>query len=223
METETSDRPFESLEWYRAAVRSSRQDERGAARVWSWLKGVECLTVHISVFAIGIVALFVLNLLRSPEDLWVDRAGAAWALLLTIHGVAIGLIWAIGLLDKDDDEALQIIPDAEWRRTSGAWPGASNNAPAATGHSTVVPAQSETPVPPPETVVHPSPAGRQSRETVPPGWSAWGNGAQEPTSTDEKVSWKEAATWLSRSGRGRRPTATETPPREASPPGGSST
>lgn len=225
METETRGRPFESLEWYRAAVRSSYHDERSATRVWSWLKGIEFLTVHISVFAIGIVALFVLNLLRSPENLWVDRAGAAWALLLTIHGVVIGLIWAIGLLGKEENEALQIIPDAEWRRTAASWPSAPNDGLAAGHAPIVVSGRSQVPpVPPPDSVPNRPPVREEPMDTVPSGWSAWRDGAQESASTDEpKVSWKEAASWLSRTGRGRAPAANETPPGDAPPSGGSST
>lgn len=229
MGTETPGRPLESLEWYRAAVRSNRSDERGAARILSWLKGIEFLTVHISVFAIGIVALIVINLLRSPDDLWVDRVGAAWALLLTIHGVTIGLIWAIGLLNRDDDEALQIIPDAEWRRTSGSWPQAVTRVPPATAEPTPpVPrattaaagwTQAATPSPrPPDAAT----ADGQPPQAVPPGWSAWGQGAEQSPPPDEpKASWKEAASWLTRSGRGRRPAPAEEPRRDSPPPGGS--
>ncbi len=234
MGTETPGRPFESLEWYRAVVRSNRSDERGVARVLSWLKGIEFLTVHISVFAIGIVALLVLNLLRSPGDLWVDRAGAAWAMLLTIHGVAIGLIWAIGLLSKDEDEALQVIPDAEWRRTSASWPRAVTKVPPATAAATVTTpptAQGATPVAaasndaPAAQQAHPpvSPAaGGRPPQTMPPGWSAWGQGVEQSPPTDEtKASWKEAATWLTRSGRGRRPVPAEETRGDPSPPGAS--
>lgn len=237
MGTETPDRPFESLEWYRAAVRSNRSDERGAARVLSWLKGIEFLTVHISVFAVGVVALLVINLLRSPQDLWVDRAGAAWAMLLTIHAVSIGLIWAIGLLGKDDHEALQVIPDAEWRRSSASWPRAVvKKGPPATAIATSA-HQGGTPAAPAsgeELAAQPahqpsSPAADgqppQPMPPGPPGWSAWGQETgQVPPSAEPnepKASWKEAATWLTRSGRGRRPSSTEAPPGDRSPPSGS--
>lgn len=222
MDSETPNRPFESLEWYREAVRAHRQDDRGAARVLSWLKSADCLTVHISVFAVGLVALMVFNLLRSPDDLWIDRAGAAWALLLTIHGVGIGLLWAVSQLGNDDDQALQVIPDVESRRRSGSWPVAKPDGPAspvspigpvpADGHGerSIVPAPVRTP--PPVTGQFPSPS---------PGWSSWGSngGGPAPSSDEPKASWKETASWLTRGGQGRSPAPVDKPMDDARPPG----
>lgn len=207
METETPGRPFESLEWYRAAVRSGRE-ERGAARVLSWLRGLGFLTVHISVFAVGIVVLIVINLLRSPEDLWVDRAGAAWALLLTIHVGAIGLAWAIGLLGKEDSDALRVIPDAEWRRAPTSWPVAVNKVPSPAAQTTAAATHPPEPgeqAPSPATNPTPPPMTGRPAEPVQPGWSGWGEGVEQlPSPGESKASWKEAATWLTRSGRGQR-------------------
>lgn len=218
---------MESLEWYKAAVRSNRPDERGMARILSWLKGVGFLTAHISVFAVGIVVLLVINLLRSPEDLWVDRAGAAWALLLVIHGVAIGLIWAIELLLKDDDEALQVVPSSGWQNTSAPWPqtarmvsptGAQQQGanPVPAGNRAELAAQSALRPTPPAT-------DGQQGQPVPPGWSAWGRGVEQSPPPDEpKASWKEAATWLTRSGRARPTAPTERPHSDPPAPDGSS-
>lgn len=222
MDPETPNRPFESLEWYREAVRGHRHDDRGAARVLSWLKSADGLTVHISVFAVGVVALLVINLLRSPDDLWIDRAGAAWALLLTIHGVGIGLIWAIAQLGNDDHQALQVIPDAEWRRQSGAWPAPPHSDPGiAAARTAPVPAEGQgaqiavsVPVrtPPPVT-----------GQFVPPasGWSSWGENGGEPAAAGDepKASWKETATWLTRSGPGRSPAAIDKPVDDTTPSG----
>lgn len=225
MGTETPERPFESLEWYRAATRPDRSGERGAARIVSWFKGIGFLTGHISVFAVGIVALLIVNLLRSPQDLWIDRVGAAWAMLITIHGVAIGLVWAIGLLGKDDDRALQIIPDAEWRRTSASWPQevpeASASAMARRDNPALPARQAEPAVEPTGTSAAQSDG--HVPQPVPPGWSAWGQGADHsPPSDEPKASWKEAASWISRSGRGRRPSATERRRDDSRPDGGPS-
>lgn len=209
METDTSGRPFESLEWYRAAVRA---DERDPPGIMSWLKGIGFLSAHISVFAVGIVALLIINLLRSPQDLWVDRAGAAWAMLLTIHAVAIGLVWAIGLLGKDDHQALQIVPDAEWRRPSASWPQAASSVPATATSPGEIPApasgKADTAVQPARPEAPPSDGHRT--QPVPPGWSSWGQEAERPPASDEpRVSWKEAASWLARTTRTRRSPVTD--------------
>lgn len=227
METETPGRPFESLEWYRAAVRSSQSDERGVARLLTWLRGVEFLTAHISVFAVGIVALLIINLLRSPEDLWVDRVGAAWAMLLIIHGVGIGLVWAIALLGKDDDEALQVIPSAEWRHTSPSWPRAVKvDSPAGSHPQSVTPGVArsrEELAAQPARLPVPLSADGQQAHAVPPSWSAWGHGSEPSSPADEpKASWREAAVWLTQSDRGRQPTPTEGPPSDPPLSGGSS-
>lgn len=196
---ESRGRPFESLDWYRAAVRAERQEGGSADRLRSWLTGLGFLTVHVSVFAVGIVALVAVNLLRSPQDLWADRAGAAWALLLTIHAVAIGLVWAVRLLGKEEPAALQVIPDAEWRRPA-SWPVTKADAPAPQAHPPVTSAtqtsgapSSAPDAPPAPTVASPGP---------PPGWSSWGQSQTQTTptvaTTEPKPSWKEAATWLIR-------------------------
>lgn len=190
----------------------------------SWLKSADFLAVHISMFAVGIVALLVINLLRSPDDLWMDRAGAAWALLLTIHGVGIGLTWAIAQLGNDDHQALQVIPDAEWRRRPGSWPVADSDPAIAAARTAQVSAEGQgattavsTPVrtPPPVTGQFPAPS---------PGWSSWGENGGEPVSAGDepKASWKETATWLTRSGRGGSPAPADKPEDETMPSGGSS-
>lgn len=225
MDPETPNRPFESLEWYREAVRVHRHDDSGGARALSWLKSADFLTVHISAFAIGIVTLLVINLLRSPDDLWVDRAGAAWALLLTIHGVGIGLLWAIGQLGNDDHQALQVIPDREWQGRPGSWPVAKHDPPTVSvtpaapvpdegqrGHTAVsAPVRPSLPV-----------TGQFSPPST--GWSFWGDNGGRPNPADDepKASWKETATWLTRGGQGSPPAPGDKPGDDARPPGGAS-
>lgn len=204
MDTDTrgsQGRPFESLDWYRAAVRAESQDDGSAARLRSWLTGLGFLTVHVSAFAVGIVALVAVNLLRSPQDLWADRAGAAWALLLTIHAVAIGLVWAIRLLGKEEPAPLQVIPDAEWRRPA-SWPVRKADAPLPPASPPVTSAAHS-----PGTATSTPEASRASTSATPeppPGWSSWGQEQPPapPTPTaaanEPRASWKEAATWLTR-------------------------
>jgi len=210
METETPGRSFEPLDWYREAVGSNRMAAWSPARLGEWLKGAEFLIAHISVFAVGIVALIVINLLRSPTELWVDRVGAAWALLLIIHGAAVALIRAIEFLEKEDSEALQAVPNPEWRQAPASWPRTVTMVPPDGADP-----QGATPFPAPN-AQRPAPASPQrlarpadgnQPQPLPPGWSAWGQSVEQPPQPDEpKASWKEAATWLT-SGGGRRQAA----------------
>lgn len=225
MDPETPNRPFESLEWYRDAVRAHRHNDGGGARALSWLKSADCLTVHISVFAVGIVTLLVINLLRSPDDLWIDRAGAAWALLLTIHGVGIGLLWAIAQLGNDDHQALQVIPDAEWRRRSGAWQVAKHDPPTVSVTRTApVPDEGQREHTTVSAPVRPSLPVTGQFSPPSTGWSSWeeNGGRTEPGNDEPKASWKETATWLTRGGKSSQTAPADKPGDETRPSGGSS-
>ncbi|MBA2246896.1 MAG: hypothetical protein H0W23_02115 [Chloroflexia bacterium] len=108
-------RPFESLDWYRQASRSGSGGLGSGARLLDWARGIGFLTLHVSIYALGIVTMFVLNLLRSPDRIWVDRAIPIWTLIVIIHAVLVGLLWAIGQLNREDDGPLLIVSDANWR------------------------------------------------------------------------------------------------------------
>lgn len=220
METETPGRSFESLDWYREAVGSNRIAAWSPARLGAWFRGAEFLIAHISVFAVGIVALIIVNFLRSPTDLWVDRVGAAWALLIIIHGAALALIRAIEFLEKEESEEVQAVPHPEWRQAPASWPQTVTMIPRdgadPQGASSFPAPNPQRPAPAP--LQQPArPAGGDQPEPLPPGWSAWGQPVEPSPQPDEpKASWKEAATWLARGG-GRRQAAQADRPRSDPP------
>lgn len=67
-----------------------------------WLKGAGFLVFHIDLFLVGIAALLLLNISRSPGHIWVGGVMWRWGLLLGIHGMATLLIWLIGLLLSEE-------------------------------------------------------------------------------------------------------------------------
>ncbi|CAA9558311.1 MAG: hypothetical protein AVDCRST_MAG87-1370 [uncultured Thermomicrobiales bacterium] len=111
-------RPFESLDWYRQASRSGSGSLGAGGRFLDWARGIGFLSLHVSMLALGSVAMFVVNLLRSPERIWVDRAIPIWTLIVIIHAVLVGLLWAIGQLNREDDGPLLVVSDARWRAAS---------------------------------------------------------------------------------------------------------
>lgn len=125
-------RPFESLDWYRQAARSGSGGLGTGARLLDWARGIGFLTLHISIFALGIVTMFVVNLLRSPDRIWVDRAIPIWTLIVIIHAVVVGLLWAIGQLNREDDGPLLVVSDAQWRNAA-TWAGSAESSPPTIG------------------------------------------------------------------------------------------
>jgi hypothetical protein len=180
-------RPFESLEWYRqAARRGFAEDERGIDIVQA-VTGFTFLRAHVSVYAVTIVTLAVINLLRTPEDIWADRAIMAWTVLLLIHAVGTGTIWAVRQWNADDlEEPLRVDPSA-WRQSAMfAWgaPGAA--------------------APEPQDVPYRVTDGQKDDEEetqVVSTWNDWARAAATPPPPPgERASWSEAsaAAWLER-------------------------
>jgi hypothetical protein len=175
-------RPFESLAWYRDAARNGFRDEQPEKPFLAWLQGFGLLQAHISVYALGIVALYSINLVRDPGDSWAERWILAWTVLVLIHAVVVGLLWALKQWNADEpDEPLLMT-----RRPMGpAWampPAEQANAREA---SFRVNEPSQDPV-----------------EAAP--WSDWNGelpGPEIPES--ERASWSEAAAaaWLDRTGQ----------------------
>jgi hypothetical protein len=176
-------RPFESLDWYREAARRGFAEDDRDRRLVTFLTGGDLLRLHISVFAVTIVALAVINLLRSPESIWVDRVFMVWALLLVIHGIGVGAIWAVRQWNAEDpDEPVQLSP-SQWQQA----PMFGWGAPGAT------PTQAQEAqfrvAPPPDAPTTPSP------------WADWANVTEaKETPESERASWSEATvtSWLQR-------------------------
>lgn len=200
-------RPFESLDWYRAATRSGLGGRTARERFLDWVRGIGFLSLHVSVFALGIVTMFVVNLLRAPDDIWVDRSIPIWSLIVVIHAGLVGLDWAIASLNRDDDEPIRVVSDANWR-VAETWPTNDPTAPlpeGPVGTATTVtterevvtaeeteaveaPAQRSAP-PPPAPTSSASPAGPPTK------WTGWESDIpQRVDSNDpERASWREAA------------------------------
>jgi hypothetical protein len=151
------------------------------------------LHAHVSFFAAGIVTMLLANLIRTPEDVWAGRWIMAWTVLLLVHAVVIGLLWAMQQWNADaPDEALHMRPP---REREGA-PSFSWGLGDTTGTD-------------PQEVDFRVSDGRRTgatagppQATPAPGWTAWNIADQEPEDPPpgERASWKEAsaAAWLDR-------------------------
>lgn len=175
-------RPFESLAWYRDAARNGFRDEEPDNQLVAWLRGLGLLQAHISLYALGIVALYSINLIQDPGGSWAERWILAWTVLVLIHAVVVGLLWALRQWNADDpDEPLLMT-----RRPGGAaWA-----------------------MPPPEAANAQEASFRVNETDVGPvqaePWSDWNGempGPEIPAS--ERASWSEAAAaaWLDRTGQ----------------------
>jgi hypothetical protein len=59
-----------------------------------WLIGLGLLRLHLVVFAVGAVGILLLNLYRSPGDLWAAEALRLWAIILGCHAAALLTGWS---------------------------------------------------------------------------------------------------------------------------------
>lgn len=164
------------------------------------------LHAHICVFAVSIVVMFLVNLLRDPGHIWADRWIMAWTVLVLIHAVAVGIVWGIRLWNADaPDEPLQMSNSGGWRQSPMfAWGSTSEGNPDAQDVDYRV--ASTGPTPP----VDPAPPAEGT-----PGWTGWNAEPETPTPpASERASWKEAsaAAWLNRGDKTPAPPATETKP-----------
>lgn len=82
--------------------RAQRWVTAGKSRQW-W-NGLGLLRFHFSVYVAVVPILFVVNLIQSPADLWIDRAALAWLALLVLHAAVVGLIWAIAIWQREATE-----------------------------------------------------------------------------------------------------------------------
>jgi hypothetical protein len=181
--SQPTNRPFESLDWYRDAARRGFAEDDRDRRLVTFLTGGDLLRLHISLFAVTIVVLAVINLLRSPESIWVDSVLMGWALLLVIHGIGAGAIWAVRQWNAEDpDEPVQLSP-SQWQQA----PMFGWGAPGAT--TTEAQEAQFRVAPQPEAPTTPSP------------WADWANVTEtKETPESERASWSEATvtSWLQR-------------------------
>lgn len=75
--------------------------------------------LHVSIFAIGSVALLALNLLARSESIWADTWISAWGVLVLIHAVVASIATlAIQLLAEDEEirpaDEVQWSPATTW-------------------------------------------------------------------------------------------------------------
>jgi len=89
-----------------------------------WLKGAGFLVFHVDLFLVGIAALLLLNVARSPDHLWITGVFWRWGLLLVIHGMVTLLIWLIGMLLSEERPGAGTY-EAEWSPTSHTHTGTS--------------------------------------------------------------------------------------------------
>jgi len=185
-------RPFESLEWYRDAVRNNFRDDAPQPALARWAGGMGMLHAHVCLFAAGVVVLFLVNLIRSPGDIWAAPWIMAWTVLLLIHAVVIGLLWAIRLWNDDaPDEALLMAPAREREQPPpSSWSMRDADTRDAQEVDFRVAAARRQ-----EVLVQRADGHAEN------GWTAWtaSDAAVEPPPS-ERASWKEAsaAAWLER-------------------------
>lgn len=201
-------RPFESLEWYRNAARNNFRDDdprRGLAR---WASGFGLLHTHVSLFAVGTVVLLVINLIRTPEDVWAGRWIMAWTVLLLLHAVVIGFLWALKQWDSEaPDEALLMTPSREREPPpvfSWGLDGANGQDAQDVDFRVTTATRRDVPTRSPDS----------NASSTWAGWNTIDQDEEPPAS--ERASWKEAsaAAWLERS----RSTPTPNPPKPRAKP-----
>lgn len=197
-------RPFESLEWYRDATRSGPGGGSTSGRFLDWVRGIGFLSLHVSAYALGIVTMFVANLLRSPDDIWVDRSIPIWTLIVVIHAGVVGLVWAVGMLNRDDDDPIRVVSDASWRQAK-TWPSEALLASSTDGEATA-PASAmarepvgagDSAVARDETVSQPAPILPAAEGATEPAvkWSGWESDVPQriDPGDPDRASWQEAA------------------------------
>lgn len=138
-----------------------------------WLYRVQRFSLvrtHISLFAVGSVLLFSVNLLSASSSIWADNWVSSWALLVIIHAIVAGIATlAIQLLAEDDD--IRPASEVSWASVA-TWVSSVRN-----------PTSAPNPEPP-------APSGNTD---------PWHTPTPEPElNASDRVSWKAAsdAAWL---------------------------
>lgn len=66
-----------------------------ASRVLRWIFGFGFFSVHLGIYLIGGLTLLMINLYRSPEDLWVGGPLLRWGVVVIIHLLGAIVTWAV--------------------------------------------------------------------------------------------------------------------------------
>ena len=186
-------RPFESLEWYREAARNNFRDDDPRGGLAGWVSGFGMLHAHIGLFAAGIVAMLLINLIRTPESIWAGRWIMAWTVLVLIHAVAIGILWALRQWNGDAPDEALLVPPGRRREIPPVFTWGSNGVEGGEAQDVDF-----------RVTTQPPPASEVSRTVIrgdESGWSGWNaDGTEEDPPATGRVSWKEAsaAAWLER-------------------------
>ena len=76
--------------------RPAREPDRAVfRRARAWLLGTGLLAAHVGAYLLGATGLLLLNLLRSPHDLWFWEPLRAWGVLLAAHAAAVAASAAV--------------------------------------------------------------------------------------------------------------------------------
>ncbi|CAN5506870.1 hypothetical protein BH09CHL1_BH09CHL1_33490 [soil metagenome] len=65
-----------------------------ASRVLRWIFGFGFFSVHLGIYLIGGLSLLMVNLYRSPDDLWVGGPLVRWGVIVLIHLLGAIVTWA---------------------------------------------------------------------------------------------------------------------------------
>lgn len=66
-----------------------------ASRVLRWIFGFGFFSVHLGIYLIGGLTLLMINLYRSPDDLWVGGPLVRWGVVVLIHLLGAIVTWAV--------------------------------------------------------------------------------------------------------------------------------
>src|SRR5688572_24614451 len=77
--------------------------ERGIDPQWgrlgrgvsTWLLGRGLLSLHVGAFLLAATGLLLLNLIRAPNDLWVEAPLRRWGVVLLLHAALVGSGWTL--------------------------------------------------------------------------------------------------------------------------------
>jgi hypothetical protein len=66
-----------------------------ASKIARWVFGLGFFSLHLGIFLIAGLTLLMINLYRSPDDLWVGGPLLRWGIVVVIHGLGAVVTWAI--------------------------------------------------------------------------------------------------------------------------------
>ena len=76
-----------------------------------WVFGLGFFSVHLGIYLIGGLTLLMINLYRSPDDLWVGGPLIRWGVIVVIHFLGAVITWAVTTaFDAADANRRQVPP-----------------------------------------------------------------------------------------------------------------